>query len=260
MLVNCHHDTPGLCEDCAALFALVMADVPHLIDDLDIAIAGDARFVEHGTRKDATPTSAVKGGNPAIAAYQRLAAALRGAEPWFDTHSPEQLAIALARHLAALVDEPDLIKVAREVSSAVSRAHKVIDAPPDLFCYGDCPDCHRAIWQERIRQDDDKTPVVCRFPECGYAQPLDRHQKLQLDASQDRWMTVAELCAAFESAGEVMPRYRIWNWANREGLPKEERPVLKWVGGSLKQVRTVDTFRVGDVMDMMIRDKLRKAS
>jgi hypothetical protein len=78
IIINCHgHGVDGLCDDCCAQLAQVLADVPRLLDDLDIAIAGESRFVEHGIRTGGTDSKA-SGRHPAIAAQQRLTLALIG--------------------------------------------------------------------------------------------------------------------------------------------------------------------------------------
>ena len=184
IIVNCHGSRRGRdLRDCLDDFRRVLADVPHLLDDLDVAISGDVEFVEHGIRGSDGGLSKASGANPAVAAHQRLVRALDTAAGWFDSRHPEQLARLLLQDVDQLVDEPALRKVAREVSSAAARAHRVIDAPADLWYYGPCPECGADLLQERIWKHDADGLVSCR--RCEYAAPVDDHQRRILVEGED---------------------------------------------------------------------------
>jgi hypothetical protein len=264
IIVNCHgHAESGLCPDCAASFELVLADVPRLLDDLDIAIAGESRFVEHGIRGLGTDSNS-SGHHPAIAAQQRLTLALigdgteahPGVKDWFDPYGPARLAERLLRYLPELRAEPRMPNLARDITQAASRAHHVIDSPTDLCYFGPCPEGHD-IWQERIHRDDTETLVRCR---CGYTSPLLDHQKRLLTAGEDRWLTVGELVSAITSGGEVVTRDQIKGWIDRDGLAREKRVRPRYVNGEL-MTSEVWTYRLGDVRDRAARgDQRRKTS
>jgi hypothetical protein len=260
IIVNCHgHTEIGLCDDCTGELALVLADIPQLLDDLDIAIAGETRFVEHGASETRNPDR-TGGGHPAIAAQNRITATLHELTDWFDNHGPAHLARALAAHLEQVQHEPRMPNLARNLSSAASRAHKVIDAPADLMFYGPCPSCGRDLVQERIHHEDTETPVACRYPSCEYAQPLDTHQKNLLEAGQDRWLTVGELVSAITSGGEVVTRAQINGWIERGGLAREKRVRPRYLNGELTTTE-VWTYRLGDVRDRAARgDQRRKTN
>jgi hypothetical protein len=256
IIINCHgHGAEsGICADCASDLRSVLADVPRLLDDLDIAIAGESRFVEHGIRTNGSePTG---GGHPAIAAQNRLTQALLGdgtqAHPgvkdWFDNYGPAKIATRLASKLNLLQHEPRMPNLARDISQAASRAHKVIDMPKDMTYFGPCPDCGRDLVQERIHRDDTETPVACRYPSCSYAQPLAEHQRKLLAAGEDRWLTVGELVSAITSGGEVVTRDQIDGWIKRGGLAREKRVRPRYVNGELK-TEEVWTYRLGDVRE-----------
>ena len=288
IIINCHGhgEADGLCDDCCAQLAQVLADVPRLLDDLDIAIAGESRFVEHGIR-NGTSDSKASGRHPAIAAQQRLTLALIGERPpdgprkprargstqlgsdpaersqhapgahpgvadWFDTRDPARLATQLAAKLDQLQAEPRMPNLARDISAAASRAHHVIDAPPELWYYGPCPSCERDLWQERIHVDDHKTPIVCRYPTCDYAAPLDVHNRRALEVGHDRRMTIDELVGAITSGGITVTREQIKGWIYRDGLPRERRNRPRYVDGELHQ-NEVWTYRLGDVLDYALR-------
>jgi hypothetical protein len=262
IIINCHsHVDHGICGDCSSELARVLADVPRLLDDLDIAIAGESKFVEHGTRAGRLALGETTSGrHPAIAAQQRLTLALIGdgtqAHPgvsdWFDNYGPAKIATRLASKLNLVQLEPRMPNLARDISQAASRAHKVIDMPVDLCYYGPCPSCGRDIVQERIHRDDDKTPVACRYPSCEYAATLNEHQRKLLTAGEDRWLTVGELVSAITSGGEVVTRHQIRHWIEKEGLPRETRSRPQWVDGELKS-HEVATYRLGDVRELAQR-------
>ena len=136
-----------------------------------------------------------------------------------------------------------------------------IDMPKDMTYYGPCPDCGHDIVQERIHTiiengvhivDPDAPPIACRFTSCGYAQPLDLHQRKLLEAGEDRWLTVGELVSAITSGGEVVTRHQIRHWIDKEGLPRETRSRPQWVDGELKS-HEVATYRLGDVRELAQR-------
>ena len=260
--VNCHnHVEVGICEDCAWNLSQVLADIPMLFDDLDIAIAGESHFVEHGTRAGRLALGEATGArNPAIAAQKRLTLAMRGdgtnAHPgvsdWFDSRDPARMSLHLARQMPWLRGEPRMPTLGVDISSASSRAHRIIDAPVDMVYYGQCPDCGRDIVQERIHHEDTTTPIKCGYPSCDYARSLDEHQAAQLMANLDKWLTVNELVSAFTLGGIPVTRNQIHWWAKHEGLPREARVRPKWRNGELI-APTADTYRVGDVLDLAQR-------
>lgn len=263
--ISCNHIQAGICVACAKELCRVLSDIPQLIDDLDIAVAKEAHFVEHGTflgameDEDLGPST-----NPALSAHARLILALRGdgtnAHPgvadWFDSRDPARMAhefgaqlshsLRLSGYFGALRLEPRMRRLAIDISGAAARAHRVIDTPADLVYYGPCPDCGRDIVQERIASDDDRTPVRCRFASCGYAAPLDVHQRRLLDGYEDRWMTVTELVSAITSGGEVVTRDQINGWIKRHGLAREKRSRPRYVNEELV-FDEVWTYRLGDV-------------
>jgi hypothetical protein len=254
IIVNCTHPGSTLCPDCLEDFRAVLADVPFLLDQLDIAISQPfVRFVERGVPREGSGESKGNGHNPAISAHHRLVAALGTAGSWFDGCPPERLAMLLWRKLDALADQDAMRKIARDVSSAAARAHRVIDAPPHLWPYGDCPDCGKPIFQDRIHADDLDTKVVCRVLGCGYAETLAEHHRRQLALGDERWMTVSELLEAFQVNGQPLTRDQLNGMIRREGLPREARPLVDWREGRLTKTGEVWTYKVGHVKELLQR-------
>jgi len=269
IIITCHgHTETGICAECAADFTRVLADVPGLFEDLDIAIAGEAKFVEHGFRGGALALGEVgTNRNPAVAAQQRLTLAILGdgtaAHPgcsdWFDSRDPARSARNLSACLPQLLNQNRMPVLAHDISSSAARAHHVIDTPKDLVYYGPCPDCGRDITQERIHKDDTEKKVQCRYLTCGYAETLDLHQRRILDSAEDRWMTVTELVSAITSGGEVVTRTQIYNWERSQGLAREMRDRPKWVNGELVNDQ-VWCFRLGDVRQRAAAAAHKKSS
>ena len=250
----------GLCDRCLADLELVLSDVPYLLDDLDIAISGQVEFVERGQRRDQTEEEQERGGgNPAVLAHQRLVRALEVASDWFDARHPEQLAAQLRRVLPELADEPALRKVARQVSQAAARAHRVTDAPPALWYYGPCPLCGQDLLQERIPEGDRGTLVTCR--RCQYADTAPGHNATQLAARANAWLTETELVSAFASGGQPITRDRLKNLIARQDipLPRERRSRPRWVSGHL-QYNEVWCYRVADVRALVERAQTKRAT
>jgi hypothetical protein len=144
-----------------------------------------------------------------------------------------------------LIRRPDGPDWARRISTAVAGAHRAVDSPPSPWYYGPCPDCHRDIYAERTDSADLSAMVVCGAPGCPYAARLDDHRLAQLDAGDDRWLTVGELVGAITSAGETVTRDQINGWIRREGLAREVRVDVRLGVRSEAYV-----YRLGDVRRM----------
>lgn len=274
IIVDCRHpqgdDHAYLCLICTNDLQAVLSDIPALLFDLDVAIVQDTRFVQHGTQTGRPkprhdPDDDSKGGAPlgfndrASTARIRLTQALHAAvaDRLAIPDTPAAIARQLHRSVNRIRYHQHIADLARDITAAVARAHKVIDAPPSLWYYGTCPLCGHDIYQQRIHHSDDQTRVTCTYPSCDYtARPID-HNRKQLDAGDDRWMTVGELVAAITAAEEVVTRDQINGWIRRDGLPREERALTQWVDGRLVS-KPVWVYRLGDVRRRALEAENRK--
>lgn len=262
VLVVCDHaaDQP-VCPDCRWLLAQVLDDVPALLWDLELAEVKDVRFIEHGSfQHDRTEAEVVLPWNErATKARLRLAFELRAAADAclrHDERRPANLARRLRRHLPILVRRDDAPEWAARISHAASWAHAAIDRPPSPWYYGPCPKCRRDLYQERV--EDPEARVECAQPDCDYAAELADHRLTQLDAGEDRLLTVGELVGAITSAGEAVNRDQINNWIRREGLPRERRVRPRMLAGGHLANHEVYVYRLGDVRRLALDAERRR--
>lgn len=273
--VQCAHQSCKLirpiymCANCAEDFVRVLADIPELLDDLDIAIAGEAKFIEHGTIQGSIESPGPSR-HPAVAAHHRLCLALLGdgtaAHPgcaqWFDARDPVQLGRLFGKYLHRLVTDQRLPQLARDISGAAARAHHVIDAPRDLVPYGPCPDCGNWIIQERIHRDDQETKVQCRLPSCNYAEPLDVHYRKIIDSNLDRHFSITDCVSMITKAGQPVTRDQINGWIRHKGFPREwtERPTWKDNDSDDIVMKGMWTVKLRDVLEFMNKKQEKTAS
>lgn len=268
MIIRCtsDHDNAAndpLCPDCRYRLAQILDDVPALIRDLNTAIVRDVRFVEHGTipaaHTEDDDEAALPWDDRALRAKNNLSYALRQAATLIKLTGLRTPAIArqLRGQLGRLARHPDMPDHAHKISHAAARAHQAIDRPPSLWYYGPCPFCHLDIFIDRVDEQDRDARVTCPRDGCGYsAHPTD-HRVKQLDAGDDRWLTVGELVGAITSAGETVTRDQIKGWIRREGLPREIHSRPRWADGRLV-ANEVYVYRLGDVRRLALEAEARR--
>jgi hypothetical protein len=253
------HDTRDrhICRDCAEDLHLVLADLPVLVFDLQLALTRQTHFVEHGHQLGGDDgdgpqeaTGALPWAEPAAAALRHLGRALGG--PRASVWPVERLAARTLARWDDLLLAPTVVEYAERVSLAALHGYRVIDRPPDPWFYGPCPKCAVDIYDER-----NVTRVSCLA--CTYTAPLDEHQLACLDAGDARLLTVSELVGAITSAGEVVTRHQIFGWIRRDGLAREEENRVVWRKGRLAG-ETVWVYRLGDVRRLARAAEERKAS
>lgn len=252
--IYCNHDADQpLCHDCTQDLAAVLDDIPDLLYQLHLAEIRDTQFVEHGAAADADGNLNA-GGRPwnerAAKARAQLADVLYTVGGATQQAGPtaSQTARQIRAHLGRLARRQDMPEYASRISTAAAHAHAVIDRPSRPWYYGRCPKCGQHLYAERAT--DPATIITCRQDGCTYAARLDDHQRAQLHAGEDRWLTEDELVGAIAKAGddeETVTREQIRRWFKSEGLPRETRERPKLVDGRIV-VETVDVFRLGDVL------------
>lgn len=257
--IDCDH-TPraGLCPSCTRTLAGVLDDTPALLRELDIAIIRDVNFPEHGSTATTTTDpeeSALPYDDRALDAKHQLVAALQAAGDL--THQagrPKELARRIRAHLGRLAHHPSAPAVAARIARAADHAHQAIDRPPSPWYYGPCPGCGRDLYLDRV---DAAGSITCPRDDCAYTATVAEHHTAQLDAGDDRMLTVGELVGAITAAGEVVTRDQINGWIRREGLPREQGTRLRWVDGRIV-VTDVYVYRLGDVRRLALEAEIRR--
>lgn len=245
----CDHGRPEgsvLCPDCEDLFGLILADIPALLVDLELALTKQVSFLAQGSFVEADPDEAPLtfslGASKALDELRRCL----GLDP-----------VTAVRQLLgdwrATLRRPDLERLVLRITTAVADAHHVIDRPPTLSYYGLCPNCGKGIKAERIVVGDGRM-VECP---CGYRAPLARHQAAQLDLGEDKQLTLTELLRVLNDGGEPCQRHDIENLIYRNGLPREREPRPYWAGGRLHK-NFVYTYRLGTVRTMLLARRIRR--
>lgn len=259
-VIRCNHPHPDghICPACTDAFHQVLGDIPALVEDLEIAITKQTRFLEHGTRKGDTPRpdEAPVVFNPAASqALTGLTDALAYPGPteratWGPAKASRWMLTAWSYHSR----NPKIGDIIEAITRAVAKAHRVIDRPKDMWFYGACPTgCGHDLYDERGIQ-----VVSCRH--CDYQATIGDHQRTMLDLAEDRWMTAAELVGAFERWGEPITRQQLSHWTHREGLPREVRQVPCINRAGQLTVEDVYVYRVGDVRNMIITMEARRGT
>jgi hypothetical protein len=263
VLVDCRHEhvDRNICTYCGELLAGVLDDVPALLDDLVAAEIKDVRFVEHGSLQyDRGESSVVlPWSERASKARVRLVFELTSAADicGLPADTEANLARRLRRFLPTLCRRDDGPEWAARITHAAAAAHAAIDRPPSPWYYGPCPLCRKDLYQERIADDDHESKVTCSHEDCAYSESLHTHRLIQLDAGEDRMLTVGELVGAITSAGETVTRHQINNWIKREGLPREQRVRPRMVNGGMAN-HEVYVYRLGDVRRMALVAEIRQ--
>lgn len=243
-----------LCKGCAEALVRLLADVPPLLHDLELALTRQTEFTEHGSTGQGGDVE--EGDTPlpfdprASRALERLAIALDA-----PTARVGDVAATARRMLAwspRMLTEPRVVPLLTALAEATVEAHAAIDRPAEPWYYGPCPRCKTDIYDERA-----VAVVTCTV--CEYEAKADDHQRACLDAGDARMLTVSELVGAITRAGEAVTRDQINGWIRREGLAREKQARAYWRNGVLVS-NTVYVYRLGDVRRLAQRADLRRAS
>lgn len=223
-----HGPDQWVCSACSYQFHQVVADVPLLVAELEVAFTKQVGFLDQGAPPgDGEDEGVLDWSEGAARALANLHRAFDG--------TPEVVARFWLDDWSKVTRHPDVVANMAAVTGAASRAHRVIDRPPTLFEYGPCPgekdgqQCRTPIRQERIL-----TPggmVRCR--KCGYHAELAAHQRTQILAAQDEWHTYSEISKMLLVAGEPLSKHAFDNLIARDGLPRESLNRPRWRDGRL---------------------------
>ena len=233
---NCAAETPHhLCRDCETNLATLIATIPHLIGDLNVTLAREA--------KQAPPSN---GGGPrteaplpihlgALQAKQALEAATIAFRVTSNEIAAQDVVHAVALH-------PDAGHTYRQIANAVTAATRVIDRQPERKRVGTCtapaftPAGGLTICNQALYAVDGAETVLCES--CGAEWDAHETFRAQSQSVLDRVSTPMEICAYFHKAF---------------GLRLTDNMIRKWKKvGALTAVEETPTrrkYRLGDVID-----------
>ena len=242
--VRCTHRRDDLCGDCETLLTAYLADLPMVIEQLEVALRKAHRFAPHGFRRGdtETPDEAPVPWNPS--AVRCLA----------DVHR-------------FMLDAPlkDRHWILESLSKLTRRAHGIIDRPVDREITM-CPKCREEIivtnrnlavtCGAKVVEDDPEAPEPeegqqrqQRARICDYAASWEQHRKDLLQVNADAMLTLKDLVIVFADAGVRIDRNRINYLIRRHGLPREEIQSPKWRAGKIVS-EPQWVYRLGDVQDL----------
>lgn len=164
----------------------------------------------------------------------------------------------LLRHPTWIADHEAAEYLYKEIRGAVSKAFRAVDAAPDKVFIGPCSTeqdgftCEQDVYAVRGRDN-----ARCRT--CGAEHVVSERRKVMAGAVAHQELTAEELSRALpEWLGVPVTSSQIRQWAFRkvpiEGTDKK-RPMLPKAGMrklSEGGVREVPTYRVGDVLDILM--------
>ena len=222
----CEHRRDGLCVHCEILLNQLLTDLPDLVDQLGIAMRKDVRFAPHGFRRGdkETPDEAPIPWSPAAARTLNELRRIMNDDTLRDHAHRHQLLTRL--------------------STAASKAHRIIERPKDTAFVGPCPQCGIDLWVER-----DHT-VTCQA--CNYHATWLAHQQATIDARGDQLMTMDDVVKTLNGVGEPITRKRVEYLEKRYGLPREKHTVPHWQGQTIT-TSEVWMYRLKDVRELQAK-------
>ena len=155
-------------------------------------------------------------------------------DPW-----PDDTVAAMARWLLARTDRirqhPGAAHIAASITTAVTRALRAIDLPPDLVFLGTCDSCQAGIYAAHGARW-----VTCR---CGVTCNTETRREQLLAAAHDILGTTSEISRALTSLGRPLTPSVI------RGLAFRGRITARGANE-----RGHPLYRVGDVLEVISRD------
>lgn len=234
---NCAAATPHhLCRDCETNLATLVATIPHLIGDLNVTLAREAKQAppsNGGVPRAEASLPIHLGALQAKQALETAAVAVRLTPRERDT---QEVIHAVALH-------PDAGHIYRQIANAVTAATRVIDRQPERKRVGTCtapaftPAGGLTICNQALYAVDGAETVLCES--CGAEWDAHETFRAQSQSVLDRVSTPMEICAYFRKAfGVTLTDNHIRRWKRRDVLQAvEETPTRR-------------KYRIGDVVDV----------
>lgn len=229
----------------------VLADVPYLMADLDIAAGRQDRFPNRPTPAGDGSESPLPYRTGAADAARSLTMAVTGvaALTWHRSTSGQptpfrsatEAAQWLRSSLRILAQDPDAEQFAYRICDAHDQAlNGPIERPPDWRYLGPCPECGIDLEVEAGAE-----VIEC---ECGFRAETQDVIDRALASTEDMLFTETQLVGALELDGKIITRYQIQGWHRRGRLAGHEHK--RWAPKACKIV-SVRTYRLGDVRKLV---------
>lgn len=271
-------DNSTACPTCWNRHERTVAEIPALVDDLNTAIARQARIAldsghtQRPTDDDEPDDIDPKRDLPGLRALRAPAAAVTVARrpvpygvaasdalgrlhatmwPWVrealeahpTTYLPDPSTIGLSRALLGLhgwlQGHPDGAGAIDAVAYAVAKCRASIDLGPDRWYCGVCShDEDGAICTEELYAAAGRDAVTCRV--CGTTHDVADRRTAMLDAAEDTLLTLSEMTRALALTGaQTVTRKQLEGWVRRGRLVRSGN------------AGPVALYRVSDVRDIL---------
>ncbi|TKR27147.1 hypothetical protein FA014_01970 [Cellulomonas hominis] len=246
-----------MCPRCTSTLRGLLTDLPGLFGDLDVARTRQARWGSR-TAGASTTTPLPFALEPADARWVLLDTLLA----WLDwvtavrAHRPPatwaEVEDYLVRWRGGAVDwlarHPDGAAAVDELTAALRNARRAIDSPARRLYAGPCTAVVPGEGGLAVECGTDllaapgSAVVECRS--CGTAWPLAERRSWLLERAEDVLLPAAEIARAVDGLGLRLSENTLRSWVRQGRLVRRGRAVLT-------DGRTAETYRVGDVLDLV---------
>lgn len=231
--------------------ARVLADVPYLMADLEVAASRQDQFPNRPTPAGDGSESPLPYRTGAADTSHDLALAVSGvaALVWHRSTSGQPVPFRSATEAAGwlrsslriLAQDPDAEQLAYRIADVHDRAlNGPIERPPDWRYLGPCRNCGADLEAESGSE-----MIEC---DCGYRAAIQDVIDSALASTEDMLFTETQLVGALELDGKIITRYQIQGWHRRGRLAGHEHK--RWAPKACKIV-SVRTYRLGDVRKLV---------
>lgn len=244
---GCGRPSPNafLCGECTGELRGALLLAASIEGDL---LAAVARQLRHGAGRRTGDGQLLPYDPAASAARQALSLALADAIhdmpgtrwPLPDT-SIAGMAQWLLQHMGDVVQQPFAGRTHHEVASALARAVRVLDPPPERAYAGPCPGCGADVLAP-------PGAALARCRQCGCPVDVDAQQAAMRTAVEDMLGGAAWCVRMAARLGLHAPESTIYSWARRGQLAAHGQRAPER-GGDPQPV-----YRLGDVLDLAARN------
>lgn len=247
-----------VCRTCTSTLRGLLTDLPGLMTDLDVALAGQVHFIaQRGETRTETPdpedarwpqTTAVTRAGFAAGPSEAGWVARQTILTWVDWvtavrgHTVPQTWTDVGTYLRAAVDwiarHPDGPQAIDELTAGIRQARQAIDRPADQHYLGLCPTCTHALYAP-----DHAHTITC--PRCTtHHQTADLRARL-VTRIEHHTMTATDASRVLAEVGIDIPARLIRLWKHRGELTPavdiDGRPLSDNHGRSLYEVGAILT-------------------